>query len=151
VAAGGQVRVGAGQRAAPGERVEYRPAWPGPDAGPDPAAAEPRELGYLRRDERGGQVDDHQLPVSVRFPLRAAIWLGPLVLLLDDPWKAVRALPVMLELYLAVNFIRGSDAGAFRTTEGGAFLRQLAYRQSHARAGFSQSACGTCSTVPPGD
>ena len=56
MAAGGQVRVGAGQRAAEGERVEYRPAWRGPDAGPDAAAAEPRELGHLRRDERGAPV-----------------------------------------------------------------------------------------------
>jgi hypothetical protein len=56
VAAGGQVRVGAGQRAAPGERVEHRPAWPGQDAGPDPAAAEPRELGHLGGDGRGAPV-----------------------------------------------------------------------------------------------
>jgi hypothetical protein len=28
----------------------------GPDAGPDTAAAEPRELGHLRRDERGAPV-----------------------------------------------------------------------------------------------
>ena len=56
VAAGGKVCVGAGQRVAPGERVERRPAWPGPDAGPGTAAAEPRELGHLRRDERGAPV-----------------------------------------------------------------------------------------------
>ena len=56
MAAGGQVCVGAGQRVAPGERVEHRPAWPGPDAGPDAAASEPRELGHLRRDERGAPV-----------------------------------------------------------------------------------------------
>ena len=42
----GQVRVGAGQRASPGQRVEHRPAWPGPDAGPGPAAAESRGLGH---------------------------------------------------------------------------------------------------------
>jgi len=36
---------GVGQRAAEGERVEYRPTWPGPDAGTDAAAVEPRERG----------------------------------------------------------------------------------------------------------
>ena len=56
MAAGGQICVGAGQRAAQGERVEHRPARPGPDAGPDTAAFEPRELGHLRRDERGAPV-----------------------------------------------------------------------------------------------
>src|SRR5271165_4360430 len=56
MAAGGKVCVGAGQRVAQGERVEHRPAWPGPDAGPDAAAFEPRELGHLRRDERGAPV-----------------------------------------------------------------------------------------------
>jgi len=40
----------------PGERVEHRPARRGPDAGPDAAAFEPRELGHLRRDERGAPV-----------------------------------------------------------------------------------------------
>ena len=38
MAAGRQICVGAGQRVAPGERVKHRPAWPGPDAGPDAAA-----------------------------------------------------------------------------------------------------------------
>ena len=56
MAAGGKVCVGAGQRVAPGERLEHRPAWPGPDAGPDAAAFEPRELGHLRRDERSARV-----------------------------------------------------------------------------------------------
>jgi hypothetical protein len=36
--------------------VEYRPAWQGPDAGPDPAAAEPCELGHAGGDERGAPV-----------------------------------------------------------------------------------------------
>jgi hypothetical protein len=83
-----------------------------------------------------GQVVDHQLPVSIRYPLWTVIWLSPLVLLLDDPWKAVLAGPVLLELYLAVTFIRGSDFGMFRTTEGGAFVRQLVYRHLLARCGI---------------
>ena len=56
VAAGGQVRVGAGRRAAAGQRVEHRPACRGPGPGQDPAAAEPRSLGHVRRDERGAPV-----------------------------------------------------------------------------------------------
>ena len=39
------------QRAAAGERMEFCPASRGHDAGQDAAAAEPRELGHVRRDD----------------------------------------------------------------------------------------------------
>jgi hypothetical protein len=76
----------------------------------------------------GARVVDHELPAALRYPLWGAVLVSPLVLLFDDPVKAVLALPLLLELYLAVNFIRGSDAGVFRRAEGGAWVRQLTYR-----------------------
>ena len=45
MAAGGQVRRRAGQRAAEAERLDDRRACRGPDAGPDAAAAQPRGAG----------------------------------------------------------------------------------------------------------
>ena len=74
------------------------------------------------------RIVDHELPASLRLPLRISIVLAPLVILLGDHQKAILALPLMIALYLALNFIRGSDAGFFRTSEGGSVLRQFVYR-----------------------
>ena len=82
------------------------------------------------------KVVDHELPVALQYPLRTAIVLGVLSLVLGNPWKAILAAPLFLELYLAVTFIRGSDGGFFRAAEGGAPLRQLVYRALLARAGI---------------
>jgi len=56
VAASRKVRIGAAQRAVEAERVDDLPACRGPHAGPDAAAAQPRGLGHIRRDEPGPPV-----------------------------------------------------------------------------------------------